>query len=82
MDSYGVKADMLAAHVYAAETVLKGRLPNTRNGVGYLVADEDKGTVLLMGAGTFPRAEGKVEANVGGATYSCPNGYAFDPAMH
>ena len=58
-------------------TSIKGK--NTENGVSFsLVADENKGTALLMGAGTFPLANGKVETNVDGVTYRWPNGYTFD----
>ena len=58
-------------------TSIKGN--NTENGVSFnLVADESQGTALLMGAGTFPLASGKVETNVDGVTYRWPNGYTFD----
>lgn len=43
-----------------------------------LVADENKGTALLVGAGTIPLANGKVETNVDGVTYRWQNGYTFD----
>jgi len=61
-------------------TSIKGK--NSENGVSFnLVGDENKGTALLMGAGTFPLADGKVQTNVGGMTYSWPNGYALDTQM-
>ena len=61
-------------------TSIKGK--NTENGVSFnLVADETKGTALLMGAGTFVLADGKVETNVGGVTYVWDNGYTFDTSM-
>lgn len=51
---------------------------NRENGVTFnLIGDEDKGTALLMGAGTFVLAEGEVKTNTAGATYSWPNGYAL-----
>jgi hypothetical protein len=51
------------------------------NGVSFnLVADETKGTALLMGAGTFVLADAKVETNVGGVTY-LGNGYTLDTSM-
>ena len=61
-------------------TTIKGK--NTENGVTFnLLADENKGTALLMGAGTYPLADGQVETNVDGVTYRWPNGYIFDTSM-
>ena len=61
-------------------TSIKGK--NAENGVSFnLVVDETKGTALLMGAGTFPLANGRVETNVGGMTYRWRNGYALDTSM-
>ena len=60
---------------------IKGKVPD--NDVTYLViADDKKGTALMMGAGTFVLAAGPVEtAGSGGATYYWPNGYAIDTTL-
>ena len=59
---------------------IKGKVPE--NGVTYsVIADDRKGTALMLGAGTFVLAAGTVETASGGATYYWPNGYAIDTGL-
>lgn len=55
---------------------------NPENDVSYLaIVDEGSRTGALMGAGTFPLADGPLNPGTAGATYSWPNGYAIDTAL-
>ena len=61
----------------AKQLVISATVPE--NGVAYTATlSEERGTGLLLGAGTFVLADGPVETLTAGASYIWENGYALD----